>query len=96
MREIANCQERNQETINLRSHKKEGGIAEDAGKDGAANTKDECRAGEIEDGRASGGEGKGRAKKGKKKVGSPSTSGDIFKCLFQKDVLYLAILELPS
>ncbi|KAK1453352.1 hypothetical protein CMEL01_05011 [Colletotrichum melonis] len=94
--EMANRQERNRETMSPNSHKQEGGSANDIWKDNATKTEDECRTGEIEDGRASAGAEKGRAKEVKKKAGSSSKSGNVFKGLFQKDVLYLAILDLPS
>ncbi|KAG7075922.1 FAD binding domain protein [Colletotrichum scovillei] len=90
--EITAYQERSLETVSLRSHTEEGGAEKDVGKDGVTNTKDICRVGEIE----GGDRGMVRAKEAKKKAGSSSKSGDVFKGLFQKDVLYLAILELPS
>ncbi|KAK1704721.1 hypothetical protein BDP67DRAFT_583659 [Colletotrichum lupini] len=94
--EMANRQERNRETMSPNGHKQEGGSANDIWKDNATKTEDECRTGEIEDGRASAGAEKGRAKEVKKKGGSSSKSVNVFKGLFQKDVLYLAILNLPS
>ncbi|KAK1658495.1 hypothetical protein BDP55DRAFT_682763 [Colletotrichum godetiae] len=93
-RQAADCQQRNLETIDLRSHKEEGG-ANDIGKVDETNMKDKHVNDEVGDDQAIGGGAFGPAKEAKKKAGSSSKSSDVFKGLFQKDVLYMAILEVP-
>ncbi|KAK1537798.1 hypothetical protein CPAR01_07911 [Colletotrichum paranaense] len=98
--ETADHQERADEIVGLRSHKVKETSTNSVEKDDGTKSNSKARihdveSHDVEDDHVGGLAGKGQSQKAKKRAGSSSIPSDVFKGLFQKDVLYLAILDLP-